>query len=685
MKQRILAAFLSLALCLGGIAAAAPAHAFTDADDPALSEAVAVLSGMGVVDGYADGAYHPDDALTRAQFCKLSVLLEGHGDQAVAGGSRALFSDLPASHWAAGYVNLAYSEGLISGYGDGTFGPDDPVTLAQAVTMLLHILGYENADIGPFWPEDYLSKAAKLGLTDGFAAASGDALTRGQAALLLYHTLKQDTAAGKSFLSTWAASTVENAVLLDVSADSDDGRSDTAQVYAAGAFRYYDQENALPEALAGRRGTLLLDKSGGAAGFVPDGTAHRTVAVSRLTADGVTDANGNTYALPSGLTVLADGEKSSWGERWFDLDGRASLTLLYSASGSIDLAVFSESEKYAGVLLTGCYENASPSAAAPTTITLLGHTFDVADSALKTLKGFRVGDKITIALNGQGEVAAAYDATDRKTTNIGVLTQVSGATGKVELLSGVEISGALTSSAAADLEGTLVKVTSSGVGKIAVSKLSGSSTSYKWDVANRTVGRLTVSERVKVYDQVGGSAVTEVEAGDILLDTVPADAIAYVGADASGEVDLLILNDVTGNCYTYGWLKAGVQSGGSGDMAYSNHTVAVENSAGTGSPCLTGSAVRQNAAGGLAVTPAGKAAGVVYLTGAEASRTDFSGTDTVLVDGYYIPVSEAVEVYNETTGTWTTLEEARAFTGQFTVYYDRTPATGGQIRLIVAE
>ena len=128
-----------------------------------LSEAVEVLSGLGIVSGYSDGSYHPDDALTRAQFCKLAILTEGHGDQARGSAYRTRFSDVPGGGWAAPYINLACEEGLVSGYGDGRFGPDDPVTVGQAVTVVLRLLGYTAEEIGPFWPEDYLNKAGARG------------------------------------------------------------------------------------------------------------------------------------------------------------------------------------------------------------------------------------------------------------------------------------------------------------------------------------------------------------------------------------------------------------------------------------------------------------------------------------------------------------------------------------------
>ena len=148
MKQRILALLLAAGLCLGIIGACIPAA--LAADETGVEEAVEVLAGLGIVSGCSDGSYHPEDNLTRAQFCKLAILTEGHGDQARGSAYRTRFSDVPGGGWAAPYINLACEEGLFAGYGDGRFGPDDPVTVGQAVTVVLRLLGYTAEEIGPF-------------------------------------------------------------------------------------------------------------------------------------------------------------------------------------------------------------------------------------------------------------------------------------------------------------------------------------------------------------------------------------------------------------------------------------------------------------------------------------------------------------------------------------------------------
>ena len=159
-----------------------------------------------------------------------------------------------------------------------------------------------------------------------------------------------------------------------------------------------------------------------------------------------------------------------------------------------------------------------------------------------------------------------------------------------------------------------------------------------------------------------------------------------MGTNAAGQVDLIVLNDVTGDCYTYGYLKAGTRSGGTGDMAYTNRTVAVENASGTGTAYLTGTSVKNGAAGGVAGNSNGKAAGIVPLSAIEdVARTDFTGSGTVKAGDWLMTISDDVQVYNGSTETWTTLEAAKSFTDRFTVYYDQTPAERGKVRPLVTD
>ena len=688
MKQRILSVLLAAALCLGIIGVAgfsfqADAASFSDVTDADTAEAVSVLSSLGIVSGYSDGTYHPSATLTRAQFCTLAVLAEGHGDQVQGSAYRTLFSDLPATHWAAPYVNLAQSEGLISGYGNGRFGPDDAVTVGQAVTIVLRLMGYTEEDVGALWPQDYMQKASDLGLLDGISTNSSAAMTRGEAALLLYAMLKSDTKDGSDYVAKLASSTISSAVLLSNDDEAEDGTLHTAQVYAAqGGLTWYEQSTTLPDTLVGRRGTLLLDKSGKVCGFLPDDTTVRTLSLDSAEAGKLVAQDGTSYTISNSTALLLDDELTTYGSAWYELEGRSTVTLYYTASGSIDLVVASEAVKYDGVALTGYYEAVSPNTSNPDTITLLGLTLEVSDEAISSLSDFQVGDKLTVVLNGAGEVAYACSTSERTAQMVGLVT-AAGDTCSVELFNGLTVSGERSGSSVS--VGDLVKVTSSGIGKLSLSTATGG-VSGSLNVAKGTLGSVPLADNVVLYDRVGKSAAVRVELDDILTDTVSASKITYAGTNADGEVDVVVLNNVTGDAYTYGILHTGTKTEGSGDMQVTNDTVAVENSAGTTQDYLTGSSVRSQSVGGVAATSDGKTAGVVTLdkvTG--VARSAFDGEDAVVLDGVRVPVSDDVQVYNADSGQWITLSEAKAYTDTFTVYYSGTIGSDAKVRVIFTE
>lgn len=655
-----------------------PAAAATAGDT---GEAVAVLSGLNVISGYPDGLYHLEDSLTRAQFCKLAILAEGHGDQTAGSTGRSLFSDVSGSDWAAPYINLAHEEGLMSGKGDGTFGPDEPVTLEQALTVCLRLLGYTEADVGPFWPEDYMAKARKVGLLEGLTAQEGQAFTRGQAVLLLYNLLRLSNTQGRTFALGLGSSWVEDAVLLSNDASAADGTAHTAQVYANGSLSWYEQSTEIDDALVHRRGTLLLDKEGKVKGFLPDDSICKTVVAKEVTASAVTDAQGNSYEVPASAPVIVEEEKTTYSAVWYELEDRE-LTLYYAESGGITLVSAADAKRYEGTLLTGYCESALPNASDPSSVTLLGHTFSVADNA-SGLSGLSVGEKITVSLNGSGEILRAWSAEEKSATVAAVLEDAG--RGTLTHVSGLSLSAEISNAARAEeLEGCLVRVSPIGMGKASLSALSGG-TGQKLDVKGGSLGSLPLAENVKLYDQVGSAPVTEIRLEDILTDTVPADQIAYVGTNEKGEVDLLLFKNVTGDGYTYGIYRTSVASSGKeGGEDYSEwKTVAIESSAGTSVYSASTQSVRSNTFGGMAVTAGGRIAGFQTLTKVTGvSRSDFDGEDYVVLEGVRVPISDTVQVYNRDNDTWIDLITAKGYSDTMTAYYSGALGGNAKVRVV---
>jgi len=184
--KKVIALIAVLALTLSTVALGAT---YTDvAEDSAYSVAVESLSKLGIVTGYEDGTYGPEKAVTRAEMAALIARIQGYDETAKAQ-TATVFTDVPASFWGSGYVAAASNMGIVNGYGDGTFGPDDAVKYEQAVTMIMRTLGYEPfAAANGGYPTGYLAAAQRYGLTKNVSnAVSGTDANRGTIAQLLYN------------------------------------------------------------------------------------------------------------------------------------------------------------------------------------------------------------------------------------------------------------------------------------------------------------------------------------------------------------------------------------------------------------------------------------------------------------------------------------------------------------------
>ena len=223
MKGMSTALALAAALCRSLVPGAGAA--FTDIPDDTTQVAAATLQGLGVVSGTSGAPFSPNETLPRAQMCAMAVNAMGLSDQVSTGGRKTLFSDVSPSAWYNGYVNVAYGEGLINGYGNGTFGPDDPVTYGQVAAVLLRMLGYTSAEVGSLWPLDYTDFCDGLGLSQGLALAPNDSLTRGEAAVLLYRALLENVNGTQQpcYETIDGVSSTAEAILLDTDAASGGG------------------------------------------------------------------------------------------------------------------------------------------------------------------------------------------------------------------------------------------------------------------------------------------------------------------------------------------------------------------------------------------------------------------------------------------------------------------------------
>ena len=169
--------------------------AFTDSADIKATEAVDMLTALGVIDGYADGSFKPNGTVTRAQMAKMIyVARTGSANADSYKSAVTSFTDVN-NHWAAGYIKYCQANGIIAGKSATKFVPDATVTGVEAAKMLLVTMGYQPAKCGltgAGWDQKTIGLASENKLLDDVDADLYSALPRQYAAQIIYNTLNAD-------------------------------------------------------------------------------------------------------------------------------------------------------------------------------------------------------------------------------------------------------------------------------------------------------------------------------------------------------------------------------------------------------------------------------------------------------------------------------------------------------------
>lgn len=617
--KKLCAALLAVSLLASlAVLPAGAAGSFSDIGDSATALDADVLRLMGVVDGTGNNQFNPSGSLTRAEFCTMVVKFMGEGDKVPLHATRTIFSDVTARHWALGFVNLAatltVADGeakiaLISGVGNGRFEPDSRIDLAQAVTILIRVLGYSSAQAGAVWPQSYLNLAQSIGLTDGVSAGTYDSITRAQAAQLFVNALSCKTGAGGTYYASLGTAS-EDVVLLAVNVDSDDGSQNGAIRTSSGTY-LPQAEGAAPVALQGRRGALVVNDKNEIVTFVPDDSTATTITLSGDAQPTYVKASGGSQYTISSSTKVYTADKAegdSYVSAYSSLRSGSQITLfsergkvvaVYAGGttsttsdavvvmGSASTAMFhqltsgaanfniqknrqairiSDIKEYdvvtydsmtntllvSDLRLSCIYEDAAPTSKAPETITVLGHSFPVLESAWDSIGKCALGGNVTLLLTADGKVAGMEPTTSKvRSTAIGMATS-GGA--EIFLPGGGTLTLTGEVSNASNVADQLAVISSGTKGKISASKLSTRTAPGDFNVDGMTLGNYTVTAGVRLYEQVSGGAMVAVDLSHLDMGSVSANKIAAYHLNSSNMVDYLVLDSVTGDAYTYGMM-----------------------------------------------------------------------------------------------------------------------------------
>ena len=204
--KRLTSIFLVLAMIL----TLAPVNIFaTDAQTPVFSDiqdtdyyakAATALEQLDILKGYPDGTFGAEKPITRAEMAAVVCrMIDKEADSENAKGE-TIFSDVKATDWESGYVNIAVAEKIINGYPDGTFKPDANIKHEEAIKMVVCAMGYGDEVVmdAKDWSKGYLELADKKGISSDLNGEKGKASTRGDVAVMSYASIQVAEAEAKA-------------------------------------------------------------------------------------------------------------------------------------------------------------------------------------------------------------------------------------------------------------------------------------------------------------------------------------------------------------------------------------------------------------------------------------------------------------------------------------------------------
>ncbi len=150
---------------------------------------------LDIMMGDQNGSMNLDKTVSRSEFAAMLVSASPYKNVTTHFGY-TLFPDVPSSHWASGYVKVVVEQGYMVGQVDGYFSPDRAVLLEEAVTAVLCLLGYDTNTLSGTYPFAQLSKYYELDLDDYMSAQAGQALTREDCMYLFFNLLNTKTTDG---------------------------------------------------------------------------------------------------------------------------------------------------------------------------------------------------------------------------------------------------------------------------------------------------------------------------------------------------------------------------------------------------------------------------------------------------------------------------------------------------------
>ena len=481
MKKRILAFLLAVSIAVSVLVLPVSAASI---NNTALQTAITL--------GAVPTGQELSANVTRGAFAKMLVSFSTYRESVDAQGTvGTLYRDVPGTSQWAPYIRIAVQQGWMNGYTDGSFRPDNTVTLEEACAAVLKLLSYKTTDLTGSFPQAQLNKAQQIGLRDQLTCTQGQAMTYEQCTLLLYNALRANTASGSAYGSS-----------LGFTASN--GQVDTSSVL-----------------LKSRKGPFVAE----------EGTQ-----------------------LPFTPVSVYRNDKTS-----------ASAEL-----NKYDVYYYSESLQTVWIYTrraAGRITAVSPSASAPTALTVAGSTYSLGSAAvaskISTLNGGGVGEVVTLLLGMDNEVADVITGEEADSVFYGVvqtatrsLVEDNGADvlQKISVMCTDGIIRTVNIDKSLNYPtGWLVEISVTPEGE-QVTAIESKSVSGTINDTATALGDYALADDVQILDTTSEGLAGTVRPSRIAGTKLNALTVRYYTLNEQGQIDRLILNDVTGDLWKYGVL-----------------------------------------------------------------------------------------------------------------------------------
>jgi hypothetical protein len=499
-RQRLSAAVVSL--CLVGTLAAVPASAVDS------GTALEAIRALGIMSGDSNGNLNLTSRVTRAEFVTMMTSASAYRDTIGSGYGVSLFKDVKSSHWASEYIKLAVEQGWVSGYVDGTFRPDQQITLEEGCSALLKLLGYDTGSLAGAYPYAQLSKAKAIGLLDDMTAVQGQALTRQDCVTLFYNLLVCSTNSGMTY-GTSLGYTVTNGEINYATLVN----SDTKGPYVAESSGSVSLPFSTTGATVYRNGSLSSLSAISRYDVYYYNANLRTVWVYNDRVTGTLTDLAPSQTAPTSATVAGVSYAI----------GTSTATYKLSSQGE-----FSQGDLV--TLLLG----------------MNGEVVDVvsAQASESTYYGVVVSS---------AKSASTSSTTSASTSSVQVATQVACSDGTVRTF--YHSGGALSAGRL-----VTVSVTQSGT---SVSGLSGKSMAGSVNSSGTTFAGYKFADDVEILDTTSSGGYARIYPSRLAGAKLTTSNVVYYSLDSSGCIDRLILRDATGDAMDYVYISS-AQSSSSG-------------------------------------------------------------------------------------------------------------------------